>query len=211
MRKVLLVDNDRVVLRLISRFLEKKGYEVVTVDNGIEALDILKAYTPDAVIIDLVMPNIDGKSLCRVIRGMDRFKDLYLMILSAISAEEWVDVSKFGADVCIAKGPFDDMSQHILAALKRSETTSNRCSSEEVFGSESVFPRGITQELLLVKRHFELILDKMAEGIVEINSEGRIVFANSAILSMVDMPVKKLLGSYFVDLFTGDAYCRRSL
>ncbi|MFC1816652.1 response regulator [Thermodesulfobacteriota bacterium] len=210
MKKILVVDNDRIMLRLMSRLLEEKGYQVVTVENGINALDVLKTYTPDAIFIDLVMPNIDGKLLCRIIRGMEKFNDVYLIILSAISAEEWVDIAKLGANVCIAKGPFDEMSRHIAVALDQPETTSERCLSGEILGVNSVYPRGITQELLSVKRHFEVILDKMSEGIIEINSEGRIVFANSVILSMIDIPEENLLGSYFVDLFSGDEHLRVS-
>jgi two-component system cell cycle sensor histidine kinase/response regulator CckA len=208
MEQILVVDNDRVTLGLMSKFLEKKGYQVVTAENGIDALDVLKTYTPDVIFIDLVMPNIDGKSLCRIIRGMEKVKDVYLIILSAISAEEWVDISKLGANVCIAKGPFDEMSQYITVALDEPETTSERCLSGEILGVQGVCPRGITEELLSVKRHFEVILDTMSEGIIEINSEGRIVFASSATLSMIDIPEENLLGSYFVNLFSGDEHLR---
>lgn len=200
MKKILLVDNDRILLGLMSRFLEKNGYQVATVENGIDALDILGNDTPDAIIIDLVMPNIDGKSLCRTIRRMDRFKDTFIIILSAISAEERVDIVHFGADVCIAKGPFEEMSKHITDSLRRPKAASNRCLSGEIPGVQNIYPRSITRELLLVKKHFELIVDRMAEGIVEINSEGRIVFANSASLSLIGIPEGKLLGANFVDL-----------
>ncbi|MBI9083373.1 MAG: response regulator [Desulfobacterales bacterium] len=188
----------------MSRFLEKKGYQVVTAETGIQALDVLKSYTPDAIFIDLVMPNIDGKLLCRIIRGMEKFKNVYLVMISAISAEECLDIHVLGADACIAKGPFEEMSQYITEALDQPQAISERCSSGEVLGIQGVYPRGVTQELLLLKRHFEVIIDKMSEGIVEIDSEGRIVFANSAILSMIDMPENELLGSYFADLFSGD-------
>lgn len=210
MKKILVVDNDRIILGLISKFLKKKGYEVVTAESGINALDVLKTYTPDIIFIDLVMPNIDGKSLCHIIRGMEKFSNVYLIILSAISAEQWVDIAKLGANACIAKGPFDEMSRHITVALDQPETTSERCLSGEILGVQGVYPRGITKELLSVKRHYETILDKMSEGIIEINSERRIVFANPAILSMIDIPEENLLGSHFVDLFSGDEHLRVS-
>jgi two-component system sensor histidine kinase/response regulator len=207
-KKILVVDNDRVFLGLISRFLEEKGYQVVTVESGINALDVLRTYTPDAIIIDLIMPNIDGKSLCRIIRGMQKFTDVYLVILSAVCAEERLGIDVLGANAYIAKGPFDEMSQNISVALEQPEAISERCSSGEILGIQGIYPRGITQELLLVKRYFEVIIDRMAEGIVEINSEGRIVFANSAILSMIDILENDLLGTYFVDLFPGDEHVR---
>lgn len=210
MKKILVVDNDRIMLELMSRFLEKKGHEVVTVENGIDAIDVLKTYTPDAIFIDLVMPNIDGRLLCRIIRSMKKFDRVYLIVLSAISAEEWLDIAKLGANACIAKGPFEEMTRHIETTLDQPEQTSERCLAGEVLGIKSVYPRGITKELLLTKRHFEIILDKMSEGIIEINSEGRIVFANSAILLMIGLSEEKLLGSHFVNLFSGDDHIRIS-
>ena len=210
MKKILVVDNDRTTLKLLSRFLENKGYEVVTAESGLIALDVLKSYMPDFIFIDLVMPNIDGKQLCKIIKSKRQFDHIYIVILSAISAEEWVDIRKIGADACISKGPFNEMSQHIIAALDHPDLISERCSSGEVLGVNNVYPRNITKELLLVKRHFEIILDKMSEGIIEINSEGRIIFANTAILSIIDIPLEVLLGSLFVDIFSGDEHTRVS-
>ena len=134
MQNVLVVDNDRVFLGLMARFLEKKGYRVVTAEDGLTAIDALKTFTPDAIFIDLIMPNIDGKALCRIIRGMEAFKTTYLILLSAVSAEEWLDMEELGADACIAKGPFDEMSQHILAALEQPEAIARRCAAGEILG-----------------------------------------------------------------------------
>jgi PAS domain S-box-containing protein len=67
-------------------------------------------------------------------------------------------------------------------------------------GREDVFPRRITIELLSIKRHFEVILNSMAEGILEITPEGRIVYANPAAISLINLPENKLLGSNFTDV-----------
>ena len=204
MKKIIIVDNDLIFLKLMAKFLKNEGHQVKTAIDGLEALDVLKNYTPDVMFIDLVMPNIDGETLCRIIRGMEKFKDAYLVILSAISAEEYVDIARFGANACIAKGPFDEMSRHILAALDQPDPASSGALTEIVLGIDSVYPRGITKELLSAKRHAEVILDKMSEGILEMNAERRIVYANPATLSLTDMPLKDLLGLDFVDLFSGD-------
>lgn len=204
MKKILVVDNDRVLLGLMSRFLKKKGYQVTAVENGIAALDALKTFTPDAIFIDLIMPNIDGKALCRIIRGRAALKDVYLVMLSAVSAEEWLDIDSLGVNACIAKGPFDEMSHHITAVLEHPEAVAKRCSSGEILGIPGVYPRGITRELLSVKKHFEVIVEKMSDGIIEINDDERIVFANTTILSMVDKSENSVLGSKFADLFAGE-------
>jgi len=204
MKKIFIVDNDLIFLKLMTKFLKDEGHQVKTAIDGLEALDVLKKYTPDVMFIDLVMPNIDGETLCRIVRGMERFNDAYLIILSAISAEEHVDIAEFGADACIAKGPFNEMSRHILAILDQPESTSSECLSGKVLGIDGVYPRGITKELLLAKRHANVILDKISEGIFEMSAEGRIVFANPATLSLTNIPLKNLLGIHFVDLFSGN-------
>jgi len=205
MKKILVVDNDRITLGIVTKLLEKEGHQVLTSRDGLGALDILKAHTPDVVFVDLIMPNIDGKALCRTIRSIERLKDVYLVILSAVAAEKEIDIKPLGVNACIAKGPFDVMARHILSILDQSVLDSSQILSEEAFGVESIHPRGITVELLSAKRHFEIILDRMTEGILEINSEGRIVYVNPFARSLIDIPEDELLGSHFSEMFSGDA------
>jgi len=204
MKKILVVDNDRIVLRFMTKLLEKEGHQVVTAEDGINALDILKNYMPDVIFVDLVMPNIDGDRLCRIIRRRQELKDTYVVILSAIAAEKKIDIDQLGANACIAKGPLNIMVQNVLAILDQLPLESSQSLSKEVFGINDIYPRGITRELLSVKRHFEIILERMSEGILEINSEGRIVFANRFALLLIGIPDDTLLGSRFVDVFSGD-------
>lgn len=204
MKNVLVVDNSPVLLQLMTKFLEKEGLRVETAADGLNALDVLEKFTPDIMFVDLVMPNIDGKTLCRILRSNEAFKDIYLVILSAISAEEWIDIREIGADACIAKGPFTDMAIHVRSVFENPAAIRARCLSGEVLGVDQVFPRGITQELLSVKRHFEVILEQMAEGIIEINFENRIIYANPAALSMLGQSEGRVLGLKFPRLFKGE-------
>ena len=91
MKKILVVDNDRILLNLMRRLLEKEGFQVETAQNGIEAIDIIMTYTPDIMFVDLIMPSIDGGRLCKIIRNIDRLKDVKIIILSAAVAEEGID------------------------------------------------------------------------------------------------------------------------
>jgi len=204
MSKILVVDNDELILELMSDILTKDGHEVVSAESGLTALDILKSYTPDVIFIDLVMPNIDGGKLCKIIRGKEKLDEAYVVILSAIAAEKEIDFAGLGADACIVKGPLDKMSQNILSVLHRQDLASSRHLSKEALGKEAIHPRGVTEELLSVKGHFELILEKMSEGVLEITSEGRIVYANPSAVSLINMPEEKLLGAYLVELFSKD-------
>jgi PAS domain S-box-containing protein len=200
-KKILVVDNHPVILNFMAHLLEKERHHVVTAENGLAALDILNTLTPDVVFIDLVMPHISGEKLCQIIRSKPRLKDVYIIILSAIAAEREINITGFGADACIAKGPLNKMAPHILLALEKSNQRSPALLPGQIIGLEDVFPRHITTELLSIKRHFEVILKSMAEGILEITPEGRIVYANPAALLLIDLSENKLLGSNFTDLF----------
>lgn len=105
MKKILVVDNHPVMLKFMRNLLEKKGHQVLTASDGLSALDILKTNIPDIIFVDLVMPNISGEKLCRIIRSKPELKEVFLVILSAVAVENETNFLDYGADACIAKGP----------------------------------------------------------------------------------------------------------
>jgi CheY-like chemotaxis protein len=155
-KKILVVDNHPVMLKFMANLLEKERHHVVTAENGLAALDILNTFIPDVVFIDLIMPHISGDKLCEVIRRTPKLEDVYIVILSAVAAEGEMNVSAFGANACIAKGPFNKMRQHILLALEKSDQTPPAFLPGEIMGREDIFPRRITTESSLSKGTLKL-------------------------------------------------------
>ncbi len=204
MKKILVVDDDRIISSFMHDLLTKQGHEVISASDGLSALDVLESYTPDIIFVDLVMPNIGGDKLCKVIRAMDRLREVRLVILSAVAAEQDADIEKLDVDACIAKGPLPKMAGHILSVIEQLEISRSSRLSQEVIGTQGMASRRIAEELLSVKRHFEMILERMSEGILEITHEGRIVYANPAALSLVGISEEKLLGSRLQELFDGN-------
>jgi PAS domain S-box-containing protein len=200
-KKILVVDNHPVVLKFMTELLEKEGHQVKTAETGLDALDILRNFIPDVIFVDLIMPNIDGKKFCQIIRKIPELKDVFLIVLSAIAAEQNVNFTEFGANACIAKAPFNKMAKYIHAVMDQLSLAPGVSLSDQVIGFSDVFPRHITEELLFVKRHFEAILGTMSEGILEITSEGRIVYANPAAIALIGILEEKLLASNFTDQF----------
>lgn len=201
MKKILVVDNDRMILKFMENIISKAGHHVVTADSGLSAIDILKTYTPEVIFVDLVMPQIDGKQLCRIIRRIEKLKNVYIFILSAISAEEEISIRDLGVDACIAKGPFGEMAKNILHVIRKIDQSSTRFFSQDIIGLKPISPRGITSELLSVKKHIELILDKMSDGILEITKEGRVVYANPRALFLINKPIEKIVRTHVHELF----------
>ena len=128
MKKVLVVDNDLVMLQFLEDFISKEGHEVVTAPGGLPAMDIVKTYTPDIIFVDLVMPNIEGRKLVKILRGIPKLEDTFIVVLSAVAAEEVAGAGDLMADACIAKGPLNEMGQHILSVIKRSDNSD--CSTD---------------------------------------------------------------------------------
>jgi two-component system cell cycle sensor histidine kinase/response regulator CckA len=197
-KRILVVDNHPVVLKFLVSLLEKQGHHVKTAVDGLSALDVLKTYTPDVMFIDLVMPNINGAQLCRIVQGMPALRDAYTVILSATMAEKSEDPRNLGADAFIVKGPFDQMGKHVLAAVAQSNHDVSKARPEEIMGSKGVYKRNITKELMSAKGHLEMLLGSISEGLVELTPEGRIVFVNPAAASLMGRSEEALLGTKFL-------------
>ncbi len=113
---VLVVDDHPKVLKFIEVDLKLRGYEVITTTSGAEALELAKATQPDIMLLDVVMPEIDGFEVLKRLRS---FTQLPVIAFSA-SPGNHDDALKLGANDFVAK-PFhpDDMVKRIKALLSR--------------------------------------------------------------------------------------------
>ena len=203
--KVLAVDNDLIMLKFLSRLFEKAGLQVVTAGDGVTAIDTLETYTPDLFIIDLVMPNIDGRALCRIIRSKTEFKTTPIVIVSAIAAEETINTAALGANICIAKVAFAEMESIITKFLDDPRLLVDPTLGNRVLGVEDLSPRNITNELLTINEHYRIMLESISNGIIEIDQNKRIIYANPSALRFFEMPAEAMLGSYVSRIFDTDS------
>ena len=201
MKKILVVDNHPVMLKFMSNLLEKRGHQVLTAPNGLSALDILKTNIPDVIFADLVMPNISGEKLCRIVRSKPELKEVFLVILSAIALEDETKLLDYGADAFIAKGPFDKMGDHIVRILEHLDTVRTHEMPKEILGRENLYHRQITKELIASKNHFEATLNNISEGILELTAELKIIYANPAAVSIIGIPEETLLSKDVTKIF----------
>ena len=102
--KILLVDDELDILEIISYSLESAGYKVYKANNGLEAIEIAKKIIPDLIIMDLMMPKMNGIEACEQIRKSNNLKDVIITFLSARS-EDFSKIAGFeaGADDYITK------------------------------------------------------------------------------------------------------------
>ena len=94
------------IRKMLSFLFVAKGFEVDNAENGIEALDMLNRVTPRVIIVDLMMPEMDGFEFCKRVKEDPRLKNIPLIVLSAISPSEYTDrVEALDIYACIEK-PF---------------------------------------------------------------------------------------------------------
>jgi len=102
--KILVVDDDPDIVELLQYNLTKEGYDVSHAENGKEAIATALKHKPDVILMDVMMPVLDGIAACRQMREMPDFRDTYIIFLTA-RAEEFSEVAAFeaGADDFITK------------------------------------------------------------------------------------------------------------
>lgn len=102
--KILLVDDEVDILEFISYNLEKEGYKVYTAQNGVEAIKLAEKKTPDLIILDVMMPEMDGIAACEEIRKIPSLQNVVIAFLTA-RGEDYSQIAGFeaGADDYITK------------------------------------------------------------------------------------------------------------
>lgn len=102
--KILIVDDDPDIAELLQYNLSKEGYVVAQAENGNEALLLAPQFRPDIILMDVMMPVLDGIATCRQLRQQPEFRDTYILFLTA-RGEEFSEVAAFeaGADDFITK------------------------------------------------------------------------------------------------------------
>lgn len=161
--KILLVDDENDILELVGFNLEKEGYEVHTASDGRKGLDIARKIQPDLVLLDVMMPEMDGMETCREMREDPKLKNVMIAFLTA-RGEDYSQVAGFdaGADDYIQK-PIKTriLISRVKALLRRSITETPVTTAERPAGISIDKDRYLVykdgEELSLPKKEFELL------------------------------------------------------
>jgi len=202
-KRALVVDNDRLCVEIVGAILHQAGYEVAKAYDGLEALEALDRDLPDLVILDIVMPKIDGDRVFHYMRGNPRTRQVPVIILSGTLVEDRERMLALGADAYVAKGRREDLERNILVALGRL-TGEAAGPGEPILGLERAVTREQVKELLALKRHKEGILKAIGEGVVEADGRQRVVDVNPAALAILGRSEPDLVGTPLADVLTAD-------
>ncbi|WP_080778790.1 response regulator transcription factor [Chryseobacterium phocaeense] len=104
MKKIIIADDEHKILMSLEYSFKKNGYDVYIARDGTEVLDFLKTMVPDVILLDIMMPNLDGYSTLEIIKQDERLKDTKVIFLSAKNNPK--DIEKgldMGADAYVTK------------------------------------------------------------------------------------------------------------
>jgi two-component system alkaline phosphatase synthesis response regulator PhoP len=161
--KVLVVDDEEPILELLKYNLEKSGYEVKTALDGVKAVDVAKKFIPDLVLLDIMMPKMDGVETCRMLRDMPELQKTFIIFLTA-RAEEYSEIAAFdvGADDYITKPIKPRALMSRINALFRRDSKKTASSGLITIGELTIDRTSYTikldtREINLPKKEFELL------------------------------------------------------
>lgn len=220
--KILIVDDEADILELIEYNLKQEGYQVFTATNGQEAITIAKKVQPDLILLDVMMPKMDGIEACRLMRTLPEFKQTFMVFLTARN-EEYSEIAGFnvGADDYITK-PIKPRSlvSRINAILRRTNQKNEQEQSPKkleiddlVIDREAFLVYQAGKKVVLAKKEFEL-LHLLASKPGKVFTRDQIlksIWEESVIVTnrTIDVHIRKLrekLGDTYVGTVKGVGY-----
>ena len=217
--KIMAIDDEKDILLLLKYNLEQEGYTVKTVESGVEALKIVDKFSPQLILLDIMMPKLDGIETCIKLRSIESLSNVYVIFLTA-REEEYSEVAAFdaGADDYITK-PIKPRAliSRINSFFKRRFNSKDSSLIQEVEtlkmdkNSYTTILEG--KKIYLPKKEFDLLffLMKNSSKVYSRDSLLRNVWGSGVhvVARTVDVHIRKLrekIGENFIKTIKGVGY-----
>ncbi len=179
--RALVVDDEPPLVKVVSRYLEREGFQVATAGDGEQAVRLARELDPDVIVLDLMLPGIDGLEACRQIRA---FSDAYIVMLTARVEEiDRIVGLSTGADDYVTK-PFSpgELMARVRAMLRRPRPSREQARAPRRFGELEIDP--VARE---VRRGGDPVeLTKIEFDLLDVlSAEPRVVFSRERLLERV--------------------------
>ncbi len=191
---IVFADNDALVLEAIGELLKSKGYDVHAAEDGLVAWELIRQIRPAAVILDVVMPKLDGSQVCWLIRQDPALRETPVIAFSSLGAQDFRHFPSLSADAYVAKGELGAAFQHLAAALAHLQAKGRTDLAGGIFGYDETRPREIVAEMLLELRRYQSLLNALGPGTLELDTAGRILRTSPGACELLDRRETQLLG-----------------
>lgn len=216
---ILLIDDEADILEFIGYNLEKEGYRILKAENGKEGLYIARKHKPDLILLDLMMPEIDGIETCEAIRNDEQLKDTIVVFLTARN-EDYSQIAGYnaGADDYIAKPVKPKILLSKIKALVRRMEQQNESPNiikidDLIINQDSHIVKKANKLITLPKKEFSLLclLASTPNKVFERDDILTRVWGRDVIVGdrTIDVHIRKLrkkLGSEMVQTIKGVGY-----
>ena len=201
--KILLVDDEPDILEIVSYNLENEGYQIFTATNGVEAIKKSKETQPHLILLDVMMPEMDGIEACEKIREIDSLKDVLIAFFTA-RGEDYSQLAGFeaGADDYITKPVKPKiLVSKVKSLLRRLKNESSLTSNvfkvgDIVINREEYFVLKNKKKIILPRKEFELmaLLTSKPEKVFKREDILEKVWGNDVIVGgrTIDVHIRKL-------------------
>lgn len=165
-KKLLLVDDDPHMILLVKDYLEFRGYEVVTAENGKEALNRLESFLPDMIICDVMMPEMDGHAFVEKVRTNESLGWIPILFLSAKGqSQDRVKGLKKGADVYMVK-PFEpeELVAQVESSLRHTQRLNHHRTAAAAEVNTSLPPIRLSKRVVLTPTESKVV-NLVAQGL----------------------------------------------
>jgi len=181
--KILCVDDDPDLLNINASILRSAGYEVLEATTGNECLNITREKQPDLILLDVMLPDINGVDICKQIKSDPEFPGTYILLISGVETSSEIQAKglEAGADGYIAR-PIS--GKELLARVQAMIRL--RDSEMALRKSKETIERQLNQN--------KIILESAGDGIYGVNEDGTTIFVNPALLKMTGYSAEELLG-----------------
>lgn len=172
--KILVVDDEDHIVELITYNLISSGYDVISANNGIDALKIAKEEKPNLILLDLMLPGLDGFDVCKAIRGESDIKEIPIIMLTAKGEElDKILGLELGADDYMTK-PFSirELLARIKVIFRRTKSSKT---DEDLFKTDNIYINFNRREVIIFDKKIDLTVKEFELLEILVKNKGNIL------------------------------------
>ena len=200
-KTIVFVDDDTFLRKVITEVLKNKGFDVHVATDGLEGLQLVRTIRPAYIILDIILPKIDGSRVCWLLRQDPQLRTTPIIAFSGLAPQDFRRFPELSADAYVAKGPLGLITTNLLLALQYVAERGRRDLEGGLFGYEGFQPRHLVSAMAYLMRRYESLVRSCGAGVLELDSEGRILMANTAAANLLGKREARLITQPFAALF----------